>query len=68
MVWMVAGALVVVVVVVAVGRIVLSAITAQEMVEVVAVAEARAELVELVVMEEALLLEFISMLAASTEV
>ena len=67
MVWMVAGAQVVAVVAVVVDRIVLSAITAQEMVEVVAVAEARAELVEPVVMEEALLLEFISMLAASTE-
>ena len=67
MVWMVAGAQVVVAAAAAVDRIVLSAITAQEMVEAVAVAEARAELVEPVVMEGVLLLEFISMLAASTE-
>jgi hypothetical protein len=67
MVWMVVGALVVAAVAVVVDRIVLSAIMAQEMVEAVAVGEARAELVEPVVMEGALLLEFISMLAASTE-
>ena len=67
MVWMVVGALVVVVVAVVADRIVLSAIMAQEMVVAAAVAEARAELVEPVVMEGVLLLEFISMLAASTE-
>jgi hypothetical protein len=47
-----------------VDRIVLSATTAQEMVEAVAVAEVRVELVERAVMEEVLPLEFTSMLMA----
>ena len=51
-----------------VDRIVLSATTAQEMVEAVAVAEARVELVERAVMEEVLPLEFTSMLMALMEV
>jgi len=50
-----------------VDRIVLSATTAQEMVEAVAVAEARVELVERAVMEEVLPLEFTSMLMALME-
>jgi hypothetical protein len=51
-----------------VDRIVLSAIMAQEMVEAVAVAEVRVELVERAVMEEVLPLEFTSMLMALMEV
>jgi propanediol dehydratase large subunit len=51
-----------------VDRIVLSATTDQEMVEAVAVAEARVELVEWAVMEEVLPLEFTSMLMALMEV
>lgn len=51
-----------------VDRIVLSATTAQEMVEAVAVAEVRVELVERAVMEEVLPLEFTSMLMAPMEV
>jgi hypothetical protein len=51
-----------------VDRIVLSATTAQEMVEAVAVAEVRVELVEQAVMEEVLPLEFTSMLMAPMEV
>jgi len=50
-----------------VDRIVLSATTAQEMVEAVAVAEVRVELVERAVMEEVLPLEFTSMLMALME-
>jgi hypothetical protein len=51
-----------------VDRIVLSATTAQEMVEAVAVAEVRVELVERAVMEEVLPLEFTSMLMVLMEV
>ena len=51
-----------------VDRIVLSATTVQETVVLVAVAEARVELVERAVMEEDLPLEFTSMLMASMEV
>jgi hypothetical protein len=51
-----------------VDRIVLSATTAQEMVEAVAVAEVRVELVERAVMEEDLPLEFTSMLMVLMEV
>ena len=51
-----------------VDRIVLSATTAQEMVEAVAVAEVRVERVEQAVMEEVLPLEFTSMLMALMEV
>jgi hypothetical protein len=51
-----------------VDRIVLSAIMAQEMVEAVAVAEVRVELVERAVMEEVLPLEFTSMLMVLMEV
>jgi hypothetical protein len=50
-----------------VDRIVLSATTAQEMVEAVAVAEVRVELVERAVMEEVLPLEFTSMLMVLME-
>lgn len=50
-----------------VDRIVLSATTAQEMVEAVAVAEVRVELVEWAVMEEVLPLEFTSILMALME-
>ena len=51
-----------------VGRIVHSAITAQEMVEAVAVVAVREERVERAVMEEVLPLEFTSMLMALMEV
>ena len=51
-----------------VDRIVLSATTAQEMVEAVAVAEVRVERVEQAVMEEVLPLEFTSMLMVPMEV
>ena len=51
-----------------VDRIVLSATTAQEMVEAVAVVAVREERVERAVMEEVLPLEFTSMLMALMEV